>query len=154
MEVVGLAASIGGLATIASQVSKLCHNYISEVVDAREDIERLASEISSLTSVLERFSTPAEAGRVSQALGSGLVSELERECTEMSDMLKKLQVKIQGQLNEQSNGKIRKFIGSFKTRLKWPFEKKDTQERIQKIERLKGTFNLALQLWVAHIFFP
>ena len=150
-EAVGLAASIGGLATIASEVSKLCHIYFSEVMNARKDVEKLVSEISSLASLLERLSTPAEAGRVS---GSGSVSQLVRECTEISEMLEKLQSELQCQLNKQSDNKFRNLVGSLKARLKWPFKKMDTQERIQKIERLKGTFTLELHLWVAHIFFP
>ena len=148
-EAVGLAASIGGLVTIASEVCKLCHNYFSEVIDARKDVEQLVSEISSLTNLLERFQTPAEAGRVSQSPGSGPVSKLVRECTEVSEMLEKLQSELQRQLNKQSDNKFRNLVGSLKARLKWPFKKNDTQERIQKIERLKGTLTLELQLWVA-----
>ena len=148
---VGLAASIGGLATIASEVSKLCYSYLGEVVNARKDVEQLASEISSLANLLERLSTPAEASRVLQASGSGPASQLVHECTEMSEMLKKFQDELQCQLNKQSGSKLRNLARSAKARLKWPFRKKDTQERIQKIERLKATFGLELQLWVAHI---
>ena len=151
-EAVGLAASIGGLATIASEVSKLCYSYFGDVVNARKDVEQLASEISSLASLLERLSTPAEASRVSQASDSGPASQLVRECTKMSEMLKKFQDELQCQLNKRSGSKLRNLASSTKARLKWPFRKKDTQERIQKIERLKETFALELQLWVAHIF--
>ena len=153
-EAVGLAASIGGLANIASEVSKLCYSYFGEVVNARKDVEQLFSEISSLASLLERHSTPAEASRVSQVSGSGPASQLVRECTEVSEMLKKFQGKLQCQLDKPSGNKLQELASSAKARLKWPFRKKDTQERIQKIERLKATFALKLQLWVAHIFSP
>ena len=120
-EAVGLAASIGGLATIASEVSKLCYSYFGEVVDARKDVEQLASEISSLASLLGQFSTPVEASSVSQASGSGPTSQLMLECTEVSEMLKKFQGKLQCQLNKPSDSKLRELASYAKARLKWPF---------------------------------
>lgn len=49
-EAVALAASICGLATMASQVSKSCYNCFSDATNAREDIAQLTCEISSLAS--------------------------------------------------------------------------------------------------------
>ena len=146
---VGLAASIIGLVAVASEVSKLCYNYFSEVTNAREDVAQLISEISSLASLLEPLSTPAEASKISQS-DPHLMSRLVRQCTEM---LEHLQAELQCQLNKQSDSRTRNLVGSLKTSLKWPFKKEDTQSRIQKIERLKTTVTLKLQLWVAHILF-
>ena len=146
-EVVGLAATIAGLASVASKASKFCYDHYSEVINYQEDIEQLASEISSLASLLGPLSTPAEASKISQT-GSDLISQLVHECAEM---LEQLQGELHCQLNKQSDSKYRN-LGSLKFRLKWPFKKEDTQERIHTIERLKAAVTLELQLWVAHIF--
>ena len=54
-EAVGLAASIGGLVGIASQVCRLSYNYYSEVMNAQADIQQLVSEISSWLGCLSHF---------------------------------------------------------------------------------------------------
>ena len=146
---VGLAASIVGLIAVASKVSKLCYDYCNEATSVRGDIVQLVSEISSLASLLEPFTTPAEASRISQTSDSDSMSQLVHQCTEV---LNQLQGELQCQLNKQSDRKKRDFVGSLKISLQWPFKKEDTQRRIQKIERLKTTVTLKLQLWVAHMF--
>ena len=142
-EAVGLAASIGGLVSIASKVSKSCREYFSDARNAQKDIQQLLSEISSLDKILEPLSTPAQAGDISQASRSDSMSQLVHQCTEM---LEKLQDEIQDQLNKQSGSKTRNIIGSLKTSLKWPLKKEDTQEVIQRIERLKSAIALKMQM--------
>ena len=146
----GLAASIIGLVAVASKVSKLCYSYCSEVMNAREDIQQLVSEVSSLASLLQPLSTPAEARKFLQTSDSDPISQIVHQCTEV---LEQLQGELQSQLNKQSDSKTRKLVGSVKISLKWPFKKEDTQTRIQKIERLKTTVTLKLQLCVVHILF-
>ena len=144
---VGLAASIVGLATAALKVSKLCNNYRSEAMGARGDIGQLVSEITSLASLLGPLSMLAEDSRISQTSDSDMISQLVHQCTEMEQLLDELQC----QLNKQSDSTTRNRMQSLKTSLKWPFKKEETQNRIQKIERLKTTVTLKLQLWVAPI---
>ena len=146
-EAVGLAASIVGLITIASKVTKLC-SYFSEATNAREDIKQLISEVSSLADLLEPLSAPAEASRISQSPDSDSMSQLVNQFTEI---LEQLQGELQAQV-KKSDSKTRNLVGSLKTSLKWPFKKEDTRDRIQKIERLKTALSLKLQLWVAHIY--
>ena len=137
-EAVGLAASIAGLIAIASQISKLCYNNFSEAINAREDMVQLVSEISSLASLLEPLSTPAEASRISQA-ASGSMSQMVDQCTEM---LEQLRGELQRKLNKQSDSRAQ----NIRISLKWPFKKEDTQSQIQKIERMKTAITLKLQL--------
>ena len=66
-DAVGLAGSIAGLIGIAAQVSNLLYGYYGEAKDAPEDINELASEISSLAGLLKPLSTAAEASRISQS---------------------------------------------------------------------------------------
>ena len=141
-DVVGLAASIVGLAAAALKVSKLCHDYHDEAMNAREDIKQLVSEISSLASLLGPLSLLAQDSRISQASDSDLISQLVHQCSEIEQLLGELQ----RQLNKQSDSKVRNRMQSLKTSLKWPFQKEETQNRIQKIERLVTTVTLKLQL--------
>ena len=143
-EAIGLAASIVGLLGASFTVCNLC----GEVKGAQEDIKQLVSEISSLSSLLEPLSTPAEASKIS---GSDSIPQLVQQCTEMLE-------KLQGELQQhQPDGqsdrtkRFRKFVGSSKSSLKWAFKKGGTLERIQKIERLKSAVTLQLQMWVIHI---
>lgn len=141
-EAVGLAASIGGLVGIASQVCVLCFGYFSEVVSAQADIQQLVSEISSLATLLEPLSKPDQASKISQASDAGSILQLVQQCKEM---LEKLQgeLELQNRPNKQSDRIAQKFR---MTSLKWPFKKEDTQKGIQQIERLKSTVALKLQM--------
>ena len=82
-EALGVVASIGGLAAIASKVTMLCYNYFSEAVNAQEDIQQLVSEISSLAKILAPLSTPAQANIISRALDSDSILQLVQQCKEM-----------------------------------------------------------------------
>ena len=148
-EAVGLAVSICGLVAIALKAFKLCYNYLSEATNAQGDIVQLGSEIPTLASLLEPPLTPAKANKISQT-HSDSISQLVPQCTEM---LRQLQVGLQCQLRKQSDSRTRNLAVSSKTSLKWPFKKEESQNRIQKIKRLKATVTLKLQLWVTQVFY-
>ena len=142
-EVAGLAASITGIVGFAASVCKLCYGYFGEVKEARKDIEQLVTEISSLADLLKPLSIPAEASKIPQTPDSDSMSQLVHQFTEI---LEQLQDELQPQIDKQSDGKIQKAMGSIRTKLMWPFKKEDNQKRIQKIERLKASVTLKLQL--------
>ena len=144
-----LAASIVGLVGFAAQVSKLLYGYYGEAKNAPEDIKQLASEISTLAGLLEPLSKAAEASRISQTPDSEWMSQLVHEFTKI---LEELKSELPCQISEQSGGKTRKVMRSFIARLAWPFKREDIQKQIQKVERLKTTVTVKLQLWVTHIF--
>lgn len=129
-EAVGLAASIAGLVAIASSISKALRAYVSEVANARKDIERLISEISLLAEQLEPLSTPIGIRSISN---TGLISQLVGECTSVLGPLKE---KLQRQSKGRSHGMMH---------LKWPRQKMDFLEEIEKIRRLKDALILGLQ---------
>ena len=146
-DAVGLAGSIAGLIGIAAQVSNLLYGYYGEAKDAPEDINELASEISSLAGLLKPLSTAAEASRISQGSDSEWLPQLEKDFREI---LERLKSKLPRQISEQSSNRARMAMRSLKIRLTWPFKKEDIRKQIQKIERLKTLVNVKLQLWVAH----
>ena len=145
MAEVGLVASITGIVGFAAKVCNLCYGYYGEVKDAQEDIDRLTTEILSLADLLKPLSTPAGVSKIPQTpdSDSDSMSQLVHQFTEI---LKGLQDELQPQIDKQSDSRIRKAMGSAKTKLMWPFKKEDNQRRIQKIERLKTSVILKLQL--------
>ena len=149
-DAVGLAGTIVALVGFAAQVSKLLYGYYGEAKNAPEDIKQLASEISSLAGLLEPLSTVAEASRISQSPDSACVSQFMHEFRET---LEHLERRLQRQISQQSDSGARSTMQSLKNRLLWPFKKEDTQNQIQKIERMKTTITMKLQLWVTHIFY-
>ena len=145
MAEVGLAASIVGLVGFAVQVSELLYGYYGEAKDALDDIKQLRSEISSLAGLLEPLSTATEVSQTPDSEWMSLVHEFR-------EILEHLKDKLPRQISEQSDSKTRRVMRSIKTSLIWPFKGGDIQKQIQKIERLKTTVAVKLQLWVTHIF--
>ena len=129
-EAVGLVASIAGLVAIASSISKALHAYVSEVVNARKDIRQLISEISPLAEQLELLSTHIGTCSISNP---DLILQLVGECTSVLGPLKE---KLQRQSEGRSHGMMH---------LKWPRQKMDFLEGIEKIRRLKDALILGLQ---------
>ena len=139
-ETVGLAASIVGLVVLAREVSKLLYGYHG---DALEDINQLASKISLLAGLLEPLSTVAEASRVLQTPDPEWMPQFVHEFWEI---LAHLKGQLPHQISEHSDSPTQRVMRSLKTRLLWPFTKEEIQNQIQKIERLKATIILRLQL--------
>src|SRR5271170_3998004 len=109
---VGEAASIMGVIQVTALVVKLCGGYLSEVNDARQDIERLRSKALALQGVLEHAKRIVEDSKSGKLPVSNSVLEPLKKCG--SD-LQLLQTKLDA-------GKRRKVMKSFGLRaFKWPF---------------------------------
>lgn len=132
-EVLGVAGSIVSLVGLAAKVSKL----LREAKNAREDAKQLADEISSLSSLLGPLSTTAEASQILRTSDSDRISQLVHDFREI---LEQLQGKLDGTRWR-----------SLKAKITWPFKKEDILSQIQKIERMKATIGLGLQVYVGHI---
>ena len=116
---VGLAASIDGLATIASQVCKLCYDYFSDVVNVQADMKQFVSELSSLARLLEPLSQDST---ISPTSDSDSILQLVQQCKKM---LEKLQGELE--LQRQPNKRSGRMAENLRmTSLKWPFKKEDT----------------------------
>src|SRR5271156_4652895 len=88
---IGEAASIIGVIQITAQVVKLCGGYLSEVNDARQDIERLRSRASALQGVLEHAQRIVEDSKSGRLPVSNSVLESLKQCV---SNLQLLQAKI------------------------------------------------------------
>jgi hypothetical protein len=132
---IGEAASILGVIQVTAQVVKLCGGYLSEVNDARQDIERLRSKALALQGVLEHAQRIVEDSKSSRLPVSNSVLESLKQC--VSD-LQLLQTKL-------DPGKRRKVMKSFGLRaLKWPFTKMEFEKTVEVLDGYTTTFNTAL----------
>jgi hypothetical protein len=132
---IGEVASIIGVIQITAQVVKLCSGYLSEVNDARQDIERLRSKALALQGVLEHAQRIVEDSKSGRLPVSHSVLESLKQC--VSD-LQLLQAKL-------DPGKRRKAMKSFGLRaLKWPFTKLEFEKTVDMLDEYTTTFNTAL----------
>jgi hypothetical protein len=132
---IGEVASIIGVIQITAQVVKLCSGYLSEVNDARQDIERLRSKALALQGVLEHAQRIVEDSKSGRLPVSNSVLESLKQC--VSD--------LQLQQTKLDPGKRRKVMKSFGLRaLKWPFTKLEFEKTVEMLDEYTTTFNTAL----------
>lgn len=112
------------------------------VKDAKEDIERLSSEVRALNAVIREVEDLVKSRDPSK---SSTLEQLTMEITRCSFQLEHLQ-------NRLDPGKRRKTMSRLGLRaLKWPFQSKDVNKIIEALEKSKTTISLALsvdQRWV------
>jgi Fungal N-terminal domain of STAND proteins len=132
---IGEAASVIAVIQITTQVVKLCGGYLSEVNDARQDIERLRSKALALQGVLERAQRIVEDSKFDRLPVLNSVLESLRQC--VSD----LQL-LQTKLDLGKRGKIMKSFGL--RALKWPFTKMEFEKTVEMLDGYTTTFNTAL----------
>jgi hypothetical protein len=132
---IGEAASIIAVIQVTAQVVKLCGGYLSEVSDARRDVERLRSKALALKGVLEHAQRIVKDSKPGRLPVSNSVLESLKQC--VSD-LQLLQTKL-------DPGKRRNVMKSFGWRaLKWPFTKMEFEKTVEMLDGYTTTFNTAL----------
>lgn len=141
-EAVGLCASIAGLATLAFQISKVGYEYINGVQNARSDIKQLVEEVTNLGKLLEQLQHMEEAGDLADTSASDPLSLLQTECKQF---LIPLKAKIGGSPKKRSSRTL-SMLGISKSNLKWPFKENETRKEIERIERLKSTVSMRMQM--------
>jgi hypothetical protein len=132
---IGEAASIIAVVQITAQISKLCGGYLSEVKNARKDVERLQSKISSLHGVLEKIEHMLKGSKSARlAISTSVLESLKRCVTDLEELKAKLDA-----------GKKEKPMSLFGLRsLKWPFTRKEVEKAVEMLEGYTTTFNVAL----------
>lgn len=111
-------------ATVLSQITK----YYLDVKSARQDRERLHKEVEALHHVLENVQNMAQGSNASKLLN--LSSYLKESC---SPDIKKLEIKLDPRKGQKAMTKL-----GFRA-LKWPFDKDEVDEYINRLERHKST---------------
>jgi hypothetical protein len=127
----GIASAIAVI-QIAEEVCTLLHDYASAVKDARKDIKRLRAEVLALHSILEKVED------LKNQKFLDLLAEPGGPIQQCHEDLKDLSAK----LNPGHGPTTMKRVGW--RAMKWPFESKDVDKKIEVLDRHKLTFTLAI----------
>lgn len=137
-EALGLASAIISIVTVASQVTSLTYNYISDIRNATKSQKAYLVEVLALRDVLiqaEKAFYDAEINGSSEEQRPTLSKVMIGECLEV---LENLKIKLQ---NHQEDHKTAK---SGRARLMWPFEEKQTKKQIEMFHRYRDIFAQAM----------
>lgn len=139
MEGLAGASSVTAIIDISAQIFMLCHKYLSEVKDAKQDIRRLRDEVTSLQNVLENVADFADADASAKLSTLSLLNQPDGPVQQCQAELEGLFAKLKA--GRGDGGDMKKFG---LRALGWPFKKKDVDSTVEVISRYKATFNLAL----------
>lgn len=134
-EGLSLAASIIAVTQLTQVTGQLIASvciYYGDVKRAPNEIQKLADELRSLSTVLAALKTYADKNQHSAAL-----KELAGDLAECTQEFQELHTKL---------SKPKKEWKKLWRNLKWPFKKVGTLEIISRIERHKTLFSLALDV--------
>jgi hypothetical protein len=133
-DVLGVAASVAGLMTIADSIVRKGFKFIKDVKEAEKSVERLVEEVNNLSGVLHSLNNVVE--RLEE--DGGTVDPLTR--IHYIESCYKTLKKIQDHFDEA----IPATPLSRGEKLKWPLKNAHTKELLDEIGRHKATMNLAM----------
>jgi hypothetical protein len=137
MAELGVAASVIAVVGLCANVAKLCIQYSIEVTDAKSDILRLHNEVEDLGKVVRDVQHLVDNPNGAKFSASEKLLDAVNNCSVQLGTL-------EGKLDP---GKAHKVMRRFGIRaFRWPFQSKQVDEVIRKLERCKGTILLALQV--------
>lgn len=128
------AASVIAVVQLADRVLTLCGNYVAAVKDARKDIERLRTEVTSLQRVLQKVDPIVENKTRTLHSPHPVVEEL-------GEVIKGCQTTLLELESELDLGKHK-----LRRVLKWPLRSKKVASVIETLDRHKSTLILALSV--------
>jgi len=150
-EAVALAASVAGLASLADSVFRSIFKFTKHARSAKEEIQKLASEVQSLAGVLHQISllastleeepvAPDAPDAPSHARFLGLHHAV--SCQQTLGRIEKvlLKHKVVGGPEEAGSTPII----SMSAHLRWPFSVSETKDLISELGRRKETLTLSL----------
>lgn len=132
MEPLSIATACVSLATGVRKLSMAIGTFVSQVRDARKDMDAVSRELSSLSLCLEALREDCTIVKYPENLQLNLVAVL-RNCDlvvkEMEELLKKLS------------------SGNTTARLKWSFQSRDEMDKLRsRLEAHKSTIEIALDM--------
>ncbi|KAF8537665.1 vegetative incompatibility protein HET-E-1 [Trichophaea hybrida] len=128
-------ASVIAVIQISKEVLSLCVKYALDAKDAKDDIDRLSSEIAALCDVLHRVNDLTNGP---DAAKFPALRDLTMTISQCSSELTNLKT----QLDPGKGRRVMKRLGLHA--LMWPFKTEDINKFIASLERCKTTINLAL----------
>jgi hypothetical protein len=134
---IGEAASIIAVVDLSAKVGSLCFRYYREVAGARESIGLLQRELEGLQDVIGKLNTLLQRPDSESLTTRPEISRALSACLD--------QLKILDQILDL--GKTRKALSRVGFRaLKWPFERREVEQIVLKLERCQQTISLAFQV--------
>jgi hypothetical protein len=138
MDGLSAAASVIAVIQISSQIFDLCRTYYTNVRDARKDIERLRTEITSLQDVLANVIDLTDDPNSSSLRTLNILNQEDgpvQQCQlELADLAAKLKPR-------EDKSRMRQFG---LRALKWPLTTKEVDKILVAIGKHKASFTLAL----------
>jgi uncharacterized protein YoxC len=133
-EVLGVAASVAGLMTIADSIVRKGFNFIKDVKEAEESVEKLVEEVNNLSGVLHSLNNVVER-----------LAEDERT-VDPSTRIHYIEscYKTLKKINDHFDEALPATLLSRGQKLKWPLKKAHTKELLDEIGRHKATMILAM----------
>jgi Cdc6-like AAA superfamily ATPase len=128
-----IAVSIGGLIQLADLVVNRTWPFLKEAKNQRSEVSKLSSEVASLAGTLHSLRLLSEGGAV--PIKQEDVLECQITLEGLRDQLKKADGTSTGKRD-----KVRKLA----QQLCFPYDRVEMQKILERLERLKSTFNLAL----------
>ena len=133
-DVLGVAASVAGLMTIADSIVRKGFKFIKDVKEAEKSVERLVEEVNNLSGVLHSLNNVVE--RLEE--DGGTVDPLTR--IHYIESCYKTLKKIQDHFDEA----VPTTPLSRGEKLKWPLKKGHTKDLLEEIGRHKVNMSLAM----------
>jgi hypothetical protein len=132
MEIVGLLASVAQLADLTLKVFTNLYRFYGDLKNAPVRSAELREELGTILSVIETLKEALDQNtRTNPNLGRGILE------TTVAQFVKLLQ---------EMERRIAAHRTSVIQRLKWPFDERENKQFVERIERYKNTFNLALNV--------
>jgi Cdc6-like AAA superfamily ATPase len=128
-----ISVNIGGLIQLADLVVNRTWPFLKEAKNQRSEVSKLSSEVASLAGTLHSLRLLSE---------GSLVPIKHENILECQTILEGLQDKLK-KADGTSSGK-RDQVKKLAQQLRFPYERAEMQQILQRLERLKSTFNLTL----------
>lgn len=140
MDGLSAAASLVAVLQLTGTVASLGYQYISSVTRAPKDVPELLRELNSLYGVLENLQSYFIKNPQSSVLEklnapNGALPEFFKELNDLHSKLTKTKLGVP---------KSSKGLSTIIERFKWPLKDKKTVQTIQRLERYKTLFMLAM----------
>lgn len=143
MDPLSLSCNIVGVLTAAGKLLSFGYSYGNSTKDFPEDLRSLTSELSSLSGILHALKAIIDAPNDSGVLATK---------TDPSNIVRAMAIPLEGcerllsgmvgdlEKYRQSSSKVQKVIRI----LSWPLKENETKNWVERIQRYKSTFSLAL----------
>jgi uncharacterized protein YoxC len=142
-DILGVAANITGLMSIADIIVRKGFKFVKDVKEAEDSVRKLVAEVNSLSGVLHSLSNIVE--RLEEDTSATKSSTQIHHIESCYQTLSEIQACFEKAVPTQPLSKLEK--------LKWPLKASGTKELLLEVERHKTTMSLALnaqEMWVAH----